>query len=307
MASTSSCAWSDSGLEGIPNATSFNVGGVSFSCDTEPSFRQRWGKLGQFVADARHVDLRIRTSNPVEISGARTAPAFESGALWSLFHDADDLVFDFVSLVLGSTPYKRMRVDRDFTNAEISMSSAVLAKHSAVSPLEYPADELLITNHLAARGLGVEVHGCGLIDPIAGGQLFLGHSGAGKSTTTRIWETFAEPEILSDDRIILRLHRGELWMYGTPWHGEAEFASPGKAKLSRIFILQHGRQNEIRQLQKTRAVGEVFARSFPPFHSAAGLERTLEFINRALDLVPCYEFEFIPDRSAVKTVREFHD
>jgi hypothetical protein len=60
-------------------------------------------------------------------------------------------------------------------------------------------------------------------------------------------------------------------------------------------------------LQKTRAVGEVFARSFPPFHSAAGLERTLEFINRALDLVPCYEFEFIPDRSAVKTVREFHD
>jgi len=171
--------------------------------------------------------------------------------------------------------------------------------------LDYPTDELLITNYLACHGMGIEVHGCGIIDEESGAHLFLGHSGAGKSTTTRLWETFANPEILSDDRIILRLHDGELWMYGTPWHGEAEFASPRKTKLNQIFILQQGRHNQIKPLSKANAAGEIFARCFPPFHSPRGIANTLEFINRALDVVPCYEFQFVPDRSAVQSVIDF--
>jgi hypothetical protein len=53
--------------------------------------------------------------------------------------------------------------------------------------------------------------------------------------------------------------------------------------------------------------GEVFARSFPPFHSASGLESTLEFIHRVLDVVPCYEFQFVPDEGAVKAALAFND
>lgn len=199
-----------------------------------------------------------------------------------------------------------MRVTGDFRHAEIAMNASALGEHFTVSPLEYPADELLITNYLAFHGIGAEVHGCGFIDRDAGGQLFLGHSGAGKSTTTRVWEYFRNPEILSDDRIILRINDGELWMYGTPWHGEAEFASPGRSRLSRIFILQHGRENSIKPLTKAQALGEMFARCFPPFHSHIGIERTLEFLKRVLDTVPVYRFEFIPDKTSVDAVLSFH-
>jgi hypothetical protein len=195
-------------------------------------------------------------------------------------------------------------MDSDFRTGELILSSQAY-QESESSPLEYPADELLITNYLAHHGLGIEVHGCGLIDAESGGHLFLGHSGAGKSTTARVWETFRAPEILSDDRLILRLHEGELWMHGTPWHGEAAFASPGKAKLTRIHILRHGSQNKFTALSRARAVGEVFARSFPPFHSEEGLEHTLDFIKQALEAVPCYEFEFLPDGSSVAAVLGF--
>jgi hypothetical protein len=211
-------------------------------------------------------------------------------------------VFEFTSPLLGNHPYKRMQVDQGFSMAEVILSRAALDRCGKVSPLEYPACELLITNYLATQGLGVEVHGCGLIDAETGGHVFLGHSGAGKSTTTRLWKSVRAPEILSDDRIILRLHEGELWMYGTPWHGEAAFAAAGKAKLNRIHILRHGTENKFAALPQARAVGEVFARSFPPFYSPAGLERTVEFIKRALDAVPCYEFEFLPDDSSVAAV-----
>jgi len=40
--------------------------------------------------------------------------------------------------------------------------------------------------------------------------VLLGHSGAGKSTTMQLWQSLRNPEILSDDRIILRLQNGEL-------------------------------------------------------------------------------------------------
>jgi hypothetical protein len=231
---------------------------------------------------------------------------FDSGALWRMWKDGSEAVFDFTSSRLGSSPYKRVCAGGDFTNCRILLNRAVLGGYRSPSPLEYPADELLFTNYLAHHGLGVEVHGGGLIDPDHGGFLFLGHSGAGKSTTTRLWKSSRDPEILSDDRIILRLHDGELWMYGTPWHGEAAYASPAKEKLSKIFILQHGQGNHFREMGKVEAAGELFARTFPPFHSAQGLESTVEFLSRVVHTVPCYEFQFLPDRSAVDSVLHFN-
>ena len=233
-------------------------------------------------------------------------PVFNSGALWTLFRDRLEFIFDFTSPAFGASPYKRLIAAPDFRNAQLILSCQAMRHLRPVFPLEYPADELLITNYLAS-GRGVEVHGCGLVDSETGGQLLLGHSGAGKSTTTRLWKSLRNPQILSDDRIILRLHHGELWMYGTPWHGEAAFAMAGKAKISRIFILEHGEQNAITPLTRSRAVGELFARSFPPFHSAEALERTVGFLSQILDTVPCYQFQFVPNACAVNTVVGFHD
>jgi hypothetical protein len=247
-----------------------------------------------------HLEVDVRWDDQLSVHGS--GKTFESGAIWRV-HDADDgLVFEFTSSLLGYSPYKRIQACYDFSRSQIILSRAASQRCGKITPLEYPACELLITNYLAYHGLGIEVHGCGLIDRDTGGHLFLGHSGAGKSTTARLWEKLRAPEILSDDRIILRLHDGELWMYGTPWHGEAAFALPKKAKLSKIHILRHGAENRFTAMPQARAVGEVFARSFPPFHSPAGLEGTLDFIKRALDFVPCYQFEFRPDHTSVAAV-----
>ncbi len=258
------------------------------------------------ASESCEADIEGRVLWVDSLRAQRGEPAFESGALWRVFHAGDELVFDFTSPVLGVHPYKRLRVDRTFSRAEILLSCKALKHHCPIYPLEYPADELLITNYLAC-GLGVEVHGCGLVDSETGGHLFLGHSGAGKSTTTLLWKSLRNPEILSDDRIILRLHDGELWMYGTPWHGEAAFAQPGKARINRIFILEHGVQNEITPLIRSRAVGELFARCFPPFHNAENLQRTIGFLDEVLDTVPCYQFQFVPNAGAVKAILGFHD
>jgi hypothetical protein len=258
--------------------------------------------FGQFSRNSPDIEVNVEWVDKIERS--RAAPLFDSGAIWTLFREGSNLRVDFCSPVYGERPYKQLLVNRAFDHARLMLSNQALASLPSVSPLEYPTDELLFTNYLAAHALGVEVHGCGLIDSDAGGHLLLGHSGAGKSTTARLWQSLRNPEILSDDRLILRIERGELWMYGTPWHGEGQFASSNKAKLDRILILQHGNRNQMIEMSRARAAAELFARSFPPFHSPEGLQNVMDFLNRVVNLVPCFEFHFVPDASAVNAVLE---
>jgi hypothetical protein len=296
------------------------VGGISLALSGASPDDVRLGdEVGGFECDATHADIEVSVDWAASLQKSPGESCFDSGAVWTLFANRDDeLVFDFISPSLGPGPYKKIYTDRSLGNARIVLNHQLLKDHQPILPLEYPADELLFTNYLA-NGLGVEVHGCGLVDFETGGHLFLGHSGAGKSTTAKLWQSLRNPEILSDDRIILRLQDDGVWMHGTPWHGEAAFAAPAKARIHRIFILEHagileaagslarGEENKITPLTRSRAVGELFARSFPPFHSAAGLDRTVSFLERILNRVPCYQFQFVPDASAVEKVIGFHD
>jgi hypothetical protein len=283
------------------------IGGISLALNGSALDDVRVSReLEMFRDDSEAANIEVSVEWAERLRPWRGESVFDSGALWTLFRDGPDFIFDFTSPAFGACPYKRLRTDGEFRGAQLILNHQALQNHKPVFPLEYPADELLITNYLAT-GLGVEVHGCGVVDSETGGHLFLGHSGAGKSTTTLLWQSLRNPQILSDDRIILRLHDGELWMYGTPWHGEAAFATPGKSRIRRIFILEHGQQNKISPLTRSRAVGELFARCFPPFHSAEALERTISVLDQILDSVPCYQFQFVPDASAVNTVVGFHD
>lgn len=285
--------------------STLRIGGVSLALSGGSREDTRLSPgVEEFRADRGDSDIEIQVHWAQGLRAWQGEPAFDSGGLWKLFRRGQDYAFDFCSPSLGVHPYKRLITDQAFHSSQLILSREALGKR-AIFPLEYPIDELLVTNYLASSLRGVEVHGCGLVDSENGGHLFLGHSGAGKSTTAALWKSLRRPEILSDDRVILRLHDGELWMYGTPWHGEAAFASAAKARLNRILILQHGERNEMTEISRSQAVGELFARCFPPFHSAAGLENTVEFLHQVIDTVPCYEFRFVPNPGAVEAVLGF--
>lgn len=51
--------------------------------------------------------------------------------------------------------------------------------------------------------------------------LFLGESGTGKSTHTRLWrENIEEATLLNDDSPIVRITDGQPWVWGSPWSGK---------------------------------------------------------------------------------------
>lgn len=254
--------------------------------------------------DRGEIELSIKWVDALRSMSGNTL--FDSGALWKLHEGSTNLVFDFAVPIFGKQPYKRLLVDRRFSRAELLVNRHVSRRGFDLAPLEEPVDELLFT-HWLADGHGAEIHGCGLVDSEIGSILFVGHSGAGKSTTTRLWSSQRSVRVLSDDRIILRKQGKQLSMYGTPWRGEAGFASPEKAGLHRIFVISHGERNEIVPLGRSQAIAELFARCCVPFYDPRAIEFTLSFLHEITNVLPCYLFRFRPEASAVEKILDFHD
>jgi hypothetical protein len=283
-----------------------SIGGVSLGFTSSGLEIQLDQDHEDFVVHAASCDIQIGIDWTEQLSTVPGKQLFDSGSVWTLYEDGPQFVFDFITPVFGCGPYKRLTVDKDFRRGELLLVRSCFPDESSVHALEYPLDELLVTNWLS-RGRGIEIHGCGLVDSEKGSYLFIGHSGAGKSTTTRLWDSLRDVRILSDDRIIVRGLQDQFYMYGTPWHGEAGFASPEKAPLSRIFVLEHGERNEIVPLPTSRAVAELFTRCFLPFHDPEALSSALSYLHTLTQSVPCYLFRFLPNSTAVEEVLNFDD
>lgn len=256
----------------------------------------------QFLVDDDREDAHVSAAWGDLREPASGKQIFDSGGLWKLYRQDADYVFRFTSPAFGEHPYKQARFNSEFTSGEVTLHADYYDCGEPASPLEYPLDELLMTN-LLARGRGVEVHAFGMRDHDGRGYLFLGHSGAGKTTTANLWAKTGVL-ILSDDRIILRHLDGKVWMYGTPWHGEAELAAATRTELTRIFVLGHGEKNELVPLAQPDVVSSMFTRSFVPFYNPAALAYTLEVLQQVADAVQCSELRFVPDERVVEFVRE---
>lgn len=261
-------------------------------------------------------DVRVRakwcdlSGDLSEVSGAVSGgkKLFDSGGPWQLFKANGGFRFQFTSPVSGPLPYKLAWFDREFTHGEVCVHRTYIPPGRVVYPLEYPLDELLLI-HLLAAGRGVEVHACGVVDSSGQGYLFAGQSGAGKTTMARLWQKAkgaagaGELIVLSDDRIVLRYQAGRFWMYGTPWHGEAELCSPARAPLKGVYLLCHGRHNKLVPLRRSATAARLVACSFPLFYDPSGLDFTLGFFDRLVQAVPCYELSFAPDERVIALVR----
>lgn len=284
------------------NQVAFRIGDITFGLHGEGDLKLTLdGEMREFATDSSNLDVNVRISWVDALERPQSTPLFQSGGLWSLFGEADGFRFSFLSPLLGMTPYKEAWFDPEFRSGRVLLSRRYFDPDRPVYPLEYPLDELLMIHRLS-RGEGVEVHAVGIADERGRGHLFLGHSGAGKSTTARLWNSRRGVRVLSDDRIILRARETRFWMYGTPWHGDAGVASPDSAPLSAIYLLEHARSNERLELASGQAAAELFARCFVPHHCAEGIQFTLSFLDRVARQVPCSIFRFVPDESAVEAI-----
>ena len=131
---------------------------------------------------------------------------------------------------------------------------------------------------------------------------FLGESGTGKSTHTRLWrEHIAGATLLNDDSPIIRIVNGHPYVYGSPWSGKTPCYKNECYPLAACVRLSQGPVNSIEKLPVAQAYAALHPSCPPAF---AYDEQLYEPISQTLDAilsqVPVYHLSCLPDADAAR-------
>ena len=132
-----------------------------------------------------------------------------------------------------------------------------------------------------------------------GGYMFLGRSGTGKSTHSRLWlEHIQDTCLLNDDNPVVRFIDGETIIYGTPWSGKTPCYKNESMPLKAVVRLSQAPYNKISRLAPLQS----FASLMPACscmrwdgRSVSALHKTVE---KVIGDVPCWHLECLPDKDA---------
>ncbi len=165
----------------------------------------------------------------------------------------------------------------------------------------FPTDQILLGRVLARRD-AFFIHAAGAV-LYGKGYLFVGRSGAGKSTTTGLLGESAT--ILCDDRMIVRQETEGFRTYGTWSHGDVPAVSGASAPLSTLFFLCQAKENRLVPISdRKEVVHRVLDCLVRPAVDADWWKRTLAVVERLSHQVTCRVLEFSPEPSLGRFIEE---
>ena len=146
---------------------------------------------------------------------------------------------------------------------------------------------------------GIAIHSS-VIECGGRAAIFLGESGTGKSTHTRLWrENIEGAKLLNDDSPILRIVDDEVRIYGSPWSGKTPCYKNLSYPIAGICRLSQAPHNKIRQLGTIAAIGALLPSCPPQYaHDEALQDAICATLSKALRKLRVYHLECLPDGDA---------
>lgn len=132
--------------------------------------------------------------------------------------------------------------------------------------------------------------------------LFLGESGTGKSTHTRLWlQHIPDSHLLNDDSPILAMVNGRPMIYGTPWSGKTHHYHPYSFPLAAAMRLS---QAPVNQIARQGVVGAFSALqpSCPPALAQDNYfsDSIIALLSDVISVVPVFSLACLPDAAAAQ-------
>jgi len=135
--------------------------------------------------------------------------------------------------------------------------------------------------------------------------LFLGESGTGKSTHTRLWlNHIPGTELLNDDSPFIRVEPdGSIRAYGSPWSGKTPCYKNKCTPVAAFVRLSQAPCNRIRRLTGIKAIGALLPSCPIAFAYDQRLSELIySVLSHTLQQVPVYHLECLPDPEAARLV-----
>lgn len=178
-------------------------------------------------------------------------------------------------------------------------SNIAFGKHPDPSLLRFG---LWMMFGLAINGLYAAAIHSSVIVKDNGAVMFLGESGTGKSTHTRLWrENIEGAHLLNDDSPIVRIIDGVPMVFGSTWSGKTPCYIDKGYPIKGIVRLSQAPYNKIRRLSILEAIGAIYPSCPPSFAYDEKLQDNVcEMLSQLLTSVPVWHLECLPDADAAK-------
>lgn len=133
------------------------------------------------------------------------------------------------------------------------------------------------------------------------GVAFLGHSGVGKSTHSRLWVEYIEgSELLNDDQPAIRIIDGICYIYGTPWSGKTSCYRNKRASLHTLFLMEQAKKNEITSLPPMAAFCKLLSSCSMMPKERATLNCILKTLGKIAEKIKVCELKNRPEKAAAE-------
>lgn len=131
------------------------------------------------------------------------------------------------------------------------------------------------------------------------GILFSAPSGTGKSTQAELWERFENAEIINGDKSGIKKVNDRWTAYGLPIAGTSGIYKNKKSEISHIIVLRQGKENKLTKLSPREAFIKLYSETIVHTWDKEFQENIINMITDVVKNVQIYQYECLPDKSAV--------
>lgn len=135
--------------------------------------------------------------------------------------------------------------------------------------------------------------------------LFLGKSGTGKSTHTKLWyDNFEGAFLLNDDCPIIKIG-DEIAVHGSPWSGKVNCYKKECYPLKAIVKLKQAPENKMIKLDKQKAVAAMYPSFQPILNESETLsDYVFEAMSAIISKIPVFHLDCLPNLDAALLSRK---
>lgn len=278
----------------------YNVAGIVFEVDSPKGFCPHSfdEQFGEFVDESQaklDFSLKVHLSKLEQIRVGEIVKKCneEPPYLWIIQDGKGDYDFGFSmdNVVLDgllSESELYVNIDSPLSSQECAVNNALMLLYSRYGA---PKSRLLIHSSV------VEKHGTA--------YSFLGTSGTGKSTHSRLWlKNIDGSTLLNDDNPIVYLEDSKVWISGSPWSGKTKCYKNLQFPLGAIVRLNQAPENKIKSLSGIQAVA-----AFLPSCSCVRWEKNTSdnvfaTVAKVVAEVPVFNLDCLPDAAAAQLCYE---
>lgn len=248
---------------------------------------------------SNHILFEI--SGDLEISTPESANLLDKGEYndgeASIFYDND---FYYVEIETSKELKGIMKASKNWKVVETNLSFTKLSDSILMKSF------FMMAYVMASAPLKtLKVH-ASVIEKDGNALLFLGKSGTGKSTHSKLWLKHVPGcSLLNDDTPIVRvLSDGSIRAYGAPWSGSTHCYRNKYADIKAFVHLYQHPENKLSKLNAIQATSSLMESSGTMRFNQENLNHVFNTVSDILQSIPVYRLDCRPDKEAVELTRK---